>query len=112
MKYGFNLVSGGTDNYLILINLINKGISGAEAQDRLEKAGITVNKNSIPFDPNPPFKPSGIRLGTPAITTRGMKEKEMKLIASWINDVIADAKNCSKVRNEVKKFCQKFPLPQ
>jgi len=112
LKYGFNLVSGGTDNHLILINLINKGISGAEAQDRLEKAGITVNKNSIPFDPNPPFKPSGIRLGTPAITTRGMKEKEMKLIASWINDVIADAKNCSKVRNEVKKFCQKFPLPQ
>jgi len=112
LKYGFNLVSGGTDNHLILINLINKGISGAEAQDRLEKAGITVNKNSIPFDPNPPFKPSGIRLGTPAITTRGMKEKEMKLIASWINDVIADAKNCSKMRNKVKKFCQKFPLPQ
>ncbi len=112
LKYGFNLITNGTDNHLILIDLRNKGVLGPEAQDRLEKAGITVNKNSIPFDPNPPFKPSGIRLGTPAITTRGMKEKEMKLIAFWINDVIADAKNCSKVRNEIKKFCQKFPLPQ
>jgi len=112
LKYGFNLITNGTDNHLILIDLRNKEVLGPEAQDRLEKAGITVNKNSIPFDPNPPFKPSGLRLGTPAITTRGMKEKEMKLIASWINDVIADAKNCSKVRNEVKKFCQKFPLPQ
>jgi len=112
LKYGFNLITNGTDNHLILIDLRNKEVLGPEAQDRLEKAGITVNKNSIPFDPNPPFKPSGIRLGTPAITTRGMKEKEMKLIASWINDVIADAKNCSKMRNKVKKFCQKFPLPQ
>ena len=112
LKYGFNLITNGTDNHLILIDLRNKGVLGPEAQNRLEKAGITVNKNSIPFDPNPPFKPSGIRLGTPAITTRGMKEKEMKLIASWINDVIADAKNCSKMRNKVKKFCQKFPLPQ
>lgn len=112
IKHKFNLITKGTDNHLILIDLRNKGILGLEAQDRLERAGITVNKNSIPFDPNPPFKPSGLRLGTPAITTRGMKEPEMKLIAQWINEVIADDKNCSKVRNEVKKLCQKFLLPQ
>jgi glycine hydroxymethyltransferase len=111
IKYDFNLITKGTDNHLILIDLRNKGILGPEAQDRLEEAGITVNKNSIPFDPNPPFKPSGLRLGTPAITTRGMKEKEMKLIASWINEVIKDGKSCSEVRAKVKKLCEKFPLP-
>ncbi len=111
MKYGFKLITNGTDNHLILIDLRNKGVLGPEAQDRLEKAGITVNKNSIPFDPNPPFKPSGLRMGTPAITTRGMKEKEMKIIASWINDVINDEKNCSRVRKEIKKLCKGFPLP-
>ncbi|MBU2634969.1 serine hydroxymethyltransferase [Patescibacteria group bacterium] len=111
LKHGFNLITNGTDNHLILIDLRNKGILGPEAQDRLEKAGITVNKNSIPFDPNPPFKPSGLRLGTPAITTRGMKEKEMRQIASWINEVITDPKSCSKIRQEVKKLCQDFPLP-
>ncbi|OGZ23516.1 MAG: serine hydroxymethyltransferase [Candidatus Nealsonbacteria bacterium RIFCSPHIGHO2_12_FULL_38_18] len=108
---GFNLVTGGTDNHLILIDLRNKKISGKEAQIRLEKAGITVNKNTIPFDLNPPFEPSGIRLGTPAITTRGMKEKEMKIIAEWIDKVIVDEKSISKVRQEIKKFCRKFPLP-
>jgi len=111
LKYGFNLVTGGTDNHLILIDLNNKGILGKEAQNRLEKAGITVNKNSIPFDPNPPFNPSGIRLGTPAITTRGMKEKEMKKIAFWISEVISDPKSCSRVRKKVRKLCKKFPLP-
>lgn len=111
LKHGFNLITNGTDNHLILIDLRNKKISGKEAQNRLEKAGITVNKNSIPFDPNPPFNPSGIRLGTPAITTRGMKEKEMKKIASWINEVISDSKSCLKIRREVKKLCKKFPLP-
>jgi len=111
IKYKFNLITNGTDNHLILIDLRNKGILGSEAQDRLERAGITVNKNSIPFDPNPPFKPSGLRLGTPAITTRGMKEKEMELIAQWINEVIVDDKNCSEVRKKVKELCQKFPLP-
>ena len=108
---GFNLVTGGTDNHLILIDLRNKKISGKEAQIRLEKAGITVNQNTIPFDLNPPFEPSGIRLGTPAITTRGMKEKEMKIIAEWIDKVIVDEKSISKVRQEIKKFCRKFPLP-
>lgn len=111
INYGFNLITNGSDNHLILIDLRNKGTLGPEAQDRLEKAGITVNKNSIPFDPNPPFKPSGLRLGTPAITTRGMKEKEMKLIASWINDVISDPGVCPKIREEVKKLCQDFTLP-
>jgi len=110
-KYKFNLISGGTDNHLILIDLRNKNISGAEAQDRLEKAGITVNKNSIPFDPAPPFKPSGLRLGTPAITTRGMREKEMKQIAFWINEVIDSEGNIEKAREEVKELCEEYPLP-
>ena len=114
---GFKLITGGTDNHLILIDLQNKGISGSDAQDLLENSGIIINKNSIPFDPNPPFKPSGIRLGTPAITTRGMKEEEMKQIASWINEVISDsskhlpAGRQEKVRNEIREFCKNFPLP-
>jgi len=112
LRYGFNLVSGGTDNHLLLVDLRNKEISGAEAQNRLEKAGITINKNTIPFDPSSPFKPSGIRLGTPAITTRGMKEKEMKKIAFWISEVISKPKAYLKVRKEIRKLCQKFPLPQ
>ncbi len=111
LKHGFDLVTKGTDNHLILIDLRNKGISGKEAQNRLEKAGITVNKNTIPYDPNPPFNPSGIRLGTPAITTRGMKEKEMRKIASWVSEVISNSKPCSEIRQEIKKLCQKFPLP-
>jgi len=110
-KYGFNLVTGGTDNHLILIDLRNKNISGKEAQYRLEKAGITINKNTIPYDPNPPFNPSGIRIGTPAITTRGMKEKEMKQIAGWINEVISSSKSVPKIRKKIKSFCKKFPLP-
>jgi len=111
-KYGFNLVSDGTDNHLILIDLRNKNIAGTEAQDLLEEAGITINKNSIPYDPASPFKPSGIRMGTPALTTRGMKEKEMKKVAGWINEVISNPKSVKKVRKEIKKFCKKFPLPK
>ena len=111
-KYGFNLVSGGTDNHLILIDLRNKNIAGPEAQDLLEAAGITINKNSIPYDPAPPFNPSGIRMGTPAITTRGMKEKEMKKIAGWINEVISTPKSVKKVREEIKRFCREYPLPK
>ncbi len=109
--YGFNLITGGTDNHLILIDLRNKRVLGKEAQNRLEKAGITTNKNAIPFDPNPPFNPSGLRIGTPAITTRGMKEKEMKKIASWISEVISQPKAYLTVRKEVKLLCKKFPLP-
>jgi len=111
LKYKFNLVTGGTDTHLILIDLRNKGISGLYAQEQLEKAGIIVNKNTIPFDPNKPFNPSGIRLGTPAVTTRGMKEKEMKKIAFWINKVISYPSLCFEIRKEVKKLCKKFPLP-
>ncbi len=110
-NYGFNLVSGGTDNHLILVDLRSKNIAGAQTADLLEEAGITINKNSIPYDTAGPFKPSGIRLGTPAITTRGMKEKEMKIIAGWINQVISNPSSVKIVREEIKKLCKKFPLP-
>jgi glycine hydroxymethyltransferase len=110
-KHGFDLVSGGTDNHLLLVDLRSKNITGAEAQDRLEAAGMSTNKNSIPYDPAGPFKPSGLRLGVPAITTRGMKEKEMKKIASFINQVIGDTNSIKKVRQEVAQLCKKFPLP-
>jgi glycine hydroxymethyltransferase len=111
-KYGFNLATDGTENHLILIDLRNKNISGTEAANLLQEAGITVNKNSIPYDAASPFNPSGIRMGTPAITTRGMKEKEMKKIAFWINKVIYDPKSVKKIRQEIKTFCKKFPLPK
>ena len=110
-NYGFNLVSGGTDNHLILVDLRSKNIARAQTADLLEEAGITINKNSIPYDTAGPFKPSGIRLGTPAITTRGMKEKEMKIIAGWINQVISNPSSVKIVREEIKKLCKKFPLP-
>ena len=111
-KYGFNLVSGGTENHLILIDLRNKNITGSAAADLLEEAGITINKNSIPYDTASPFNPSGIRMGTPAITTRGMKEKEMKKIAEWINEALSQPKSVKKIREEIKRFCKKFPLPR
>lgn len=110
-KYNFNLISGGTDNHLVLVDLRNKNITGKPAQELLEKAGIVTNRNTIPYDPRPPYNPSGIRLGTPAITTRGMKEKEMKKIAFWINKVISSPKSSLKIKKEVKKLCQKFPIP-
>lgn len=111
-SHGFQLISGGTDNHLMVIDLRNKNTAGAEAQDLLEMAGISTNKNSIPYDPAGPFKPSGLRIGTAAITTRGMKEKEMKQIAGWIHDVIANKNVVKKVRQEVARLCQKFPLPR
>lgn len=110
-KYNFKLISGGSDNHLVLIDLRNKGITGKISQELLEKAGIVVNRNTVPYDPQPPFDPSGIRLGTAAVTTRGMKEKEMRKIAIWINEVISNPKSILKIRKEVKKFCQKFPIP-
>jgi glycine hydroxymethyltransferase len=114
IKNNFNLVTGGTDNHLMVIDLRNKNVSGQEAENLLEKSGITVNKNTVPFDPNPPYSPSGIRLGTPAITTRGMKEKEMKIIANWISEIIEkkDDKTCLKVKKEISNLCSKFPIPQ
>lgn len=111
---GYDLVTGGTDNHLLLVDLTNKGIIGADAEQALGKAGITVNKNTVPFDPRPPFSPSGIRLGTPALTTRGLKEAEMGQVAEWIDRAVnhaADDAKLAKIRQEVKKFALDYPLP-
>ena len=110
---GYRLVSGGTDNHLILVDVFEKGILGSEAEAALGKAGITVNKNAIPYDTNPPLKPSGIRIGTPALTTRGMKEPEMRIIASWIAEALEkrnDAAALERIRGEVAELADKFPL--
>jgi glycine hydroxymethyltransferase len=110
---GFRLVSGGTDNHLLLVDLSVKGITGKEAEEALEKAGLTVNKNAIPFDTQPRFVTSGIRVGTPAITTRGLKEVEMIQVAEWINRSVAgrhDEAALAAIRGEVKALCQRFPL--
>jgi len=110
---GFRIISGGTDNHLMLVDVFQKGILGSEAELALGKAGITVNKNSIPYDVNPPLKPSGIRVGTPALTTRGMKEPEMRLIAAWIARALDERNNdaaLEKIRNEVAELANQFPL--
>ena len=112
---GFRLVSGGTDNHLMLVDLIAKGVTGIEAQEALDRAAITVNKNGIPFDTKGPQVTSGIRIGTPAVTTRGMKENEMRQIASYIADVIKNINNEQKIRavaQKVKTLCAQFPLYQ
>lgn len=112
-KFGFDLISGGTDNHLVLIDLRKKKIDGKKAAVALEKAGLVVNANSIPYDSAPVISPSGIRLGTPAVTTRGMKEKEIKMIVRWINEVIQNPKqkaNLTKINKEVKKVCRQFPI--
>lgn len=112
-KTGFRIVSGGTDNHLFLIDLYSRGITGKDAQPALDRAGITVNKNSIPFDPTPPMTGGGIRLGTPAITTRGMREPEMERIALWIAEVLShlgDADRERRIRAEVAEFAAQFPL--
>ena len=113
IKYEFNIISGGTDNHLMLIDLTNKNITGKQAENALGEAGITVNKNMVPFDERSPFVTSGIRIGTPAATTRGMKEEEMKKIAGLINkviDKIDDKKSLIDIKEEVKKLCSNFPL--
>jgi len=136
-KYGFSLVSGGTDNHLLLIDLTSKNANGAIAAFALEVANIIVNKNAVPYDKMPPFYPSGIRLGTPAITTRGLKENDMKKVAEWINEVIEEVadkklpsvkeersvyfkevkkdllknKKLLKIQKEVRTFISKFPMP-
>ncbi|NTW76758.1 MAG: serine hydroxymethyltransferase [Syntrophaceae bacterium] len=110
---GFRLVSGGTDNHLMLVDLTAKGVTGKEVQEALDRAAITVNKNGIPFDTKGPMITSGIRIGTPAVTTRGMKENEMRLIASYIADVVANINDENKIQaiaKEVKKLCDRFPL--
>jgi len=111
--YGFRLVSGGTDNHLLLVDLTNKGTTGKEAERALEDAGLTVNKNAVPFDQQSRFVTSGIRIGTPAVTTRGLKEAEMVKIADWINRAIDsrdDKETLNRIRLEVRMLCDTFPL--
>lgn len=110
---GYRIVSGGTDTHLILVDVFSKGMYGSEAESALGAAGITVNKNAIPYDTNPPMKPSGIRIGTPALTTRGMKEGEMKVIAGWIAEALehrGDAGRLEKIRGKVGEMAETFPL--
>ncbi|MEK7094492.1 MAG: serine hydroxymethyltransferase, partial [Patescibacteria group bacterium] len=112
-KRGYRLLFGGTDNHMLLIDVTQKGASGKEAEAALDKAAITVNKNMIPDDARSPMDPSGIRLGTPAITTRGMKETEMRQIADWIDRAIAgknDDETLSLIRSEVLALTSRFPL--
>src|SRR5277367_430542 len=110
---GYRIISGGTDTHLILVDVFQKGIYGSEAEHALGEAGITVNKNAIPYDTNPPMKPSGIRIGSPALTTRGMKEPEMRVIAGWIAEALehrSDATKLQQIRGQVTEFAEKFPL--
>ncbi len=112
-KRGYRIVSGGTDNHLFLVDLHSRGLTGSAAQPAFDRAGITINKNSIPFDPLPPMKAGGIRVGTPAVTTRGMREAEMEKIAAWIAEVLdhlGDAATEQRVRAEVAALAAKFPL--
>ena len=113
MKRGINIVSNGTENHMFLVDLIEKGLTGKEADAALGKANITVNKNAVPNDPQSPFVTSGLRIGTPASTTRGFKETEISEVASWICDILDDINNeeiISEVRNKVKNLCSKFPV--
>jgi glycine hydroxymethyltransferase len=110
---GFRIISGGTDTHLMLVDVFSKGMLGSEAEKALGEAGITVNKNAIPFDTNPPLKPSGIRIGTPALTTRGMKEAEMRQIGRWIAEVLLHRNEpavSSRVRQQVLELAEAFPL--
>ena len=110
---GFRVISGGTDTHVMLIDVFSKGMFGSAAETALHDAGITVNKNAIPFDANPPMKPSGIRLGTPALTTRGMKEAEMRIIGKWIGEALHERANpqaLRRIRAQVLELAEQFPL--
>jgi len=110
---GFRIISGGTDTHLMLVDVFSKGMLGSEAEKALDQAGITVNKNAIPFDTNPPMKPSGIRIGTPALTTRGMKEADMRQVGRWISEALhhrTDAAALAKIRKQVLELADTFPL--
>ena len=110
---GFRIISGGTDTHLMLVDVFSQGMFGSEAEKALGDAGITVNKNAIPFDVNPPLKPSGIRIGTPALTTRGMKEDDMRRVGRWISEALrnrSDASALTKIRKQVLDFADAFPL--
>jgi glycine hydroxymethyltransferase len=114
LERGFTLISGGTDNHLILIDLTSKGVFGKKAAKALDRAGIVVNYNTIPNDPRKPFSPSGIRIGTPSVTSRGMREPEMATIAGWMEEVIAapdDVDLVERIQNEVADLCRAFPAP-
>jgi len=113
MDNGFKLISNGTDNHLMLIDLTNKNVTGKQAEVALDEAGITCNKNMVPFDTRSPFDPSGIRIGTPAITTRGFKEDDMKVVADSMNKVIENINNkevTEKVKQDILELCKKYPL--
>jgi len=110
---GFRIISGGTDTHVMLVDVFSKGMLGSDAEKALGEAGITVNKNAIPFDVNPPLKPSGIRIGSPALTTRGMKEEEMRQVGRWIADALLhriDSAALTKIRQQVLELCEAFPL--
>ena len=114
MRLGFRLVSGGTDNHLLLVDVASRGLTGKLAEEALDRAGITVNKNKIPFDPRPPLDPSGIRIGTPALTTRGMREPQMRQIAGWIGEVLAEPTDqtvLEEIRGQVRELGSQFPAP-
>jgi glycine hydroxymethyltransferase len=113
-RQGFRVVSSGTDNHLMLVDVVSVGVTGKTAEQALDAAGITVNKNMIPFDTRPPLDPSGIRIGTPALTTRGMREPEMRAIAGWIGKILknaADEASRMHIRGQVRELCQQFPAP-
>ncbi len=111
---GYKVVSGGTDNHLMVLDLSSKGLTGKEAEQVLEKIGVSVSRSTIPDDPNPPMRPSGLRIGTPAITTRGFKEEETRLVAGYIDDALKNRENEERLtilKKEVKKLCGRFPIP-
>ena len=113
MERGINIVSNGTENHMFLVDLIERGLTGKEADAALGRANITVNKNAVPNDPQSPFVTSGLRIGTPASTTRGFKETDISEVASWICDILDDINNeeiISEVRNKVKNLCSRFPV--
>jgi glycine hydroxymethyltransferase len=114
LEHGFDLVSGGTDNHLILIDLSNKELPGKVVAKALDQAGIVTNYNSVPYDTRKPFDPSGLRIGTPAVTTQGMGVAEMKQIANWMSEVTSDCENQGlqeRIAGEVRELCSKFPAP-
>jgi glycine hydroxymethyltransferase len=114
IKRGYRVISGGTDNHLMVVDMTSKGIIGKDAEKVLEKIGISVSRSTIPNDPNPPYNPSGVRFGTAALTTRGMKKTEILLIIDLIDWAIQNKENekeLVKLKKEVKNLCQKFPLP-
>lgn len=113
-KKGYRVISDGTDNHLIVVDMTSKELDGREAETVLEKCGISVSRSTIPNDPNPPMKPSGVRFGTPALTTRGMKEEEIKKIVEWIDEALINRKNDQKlteIKNQIKEFTVSFPIP-